>query len=55
VLMLPRADLTLLRCQFSSRPWLASATNTNGRAPIATLPILLASAFRVDVERIGAR
>jgi hypothetical protein len=33
--MLPRADLTLLRCQVSSRPWLASATNTNGRTPIA--------------------
>ena len=25
-----------LRCQVSSRPWLASATDTNGRTPIAT-------------------
>ena len=34
--MLPRADLTLLRCHVSSRPWPASATATNGRTPIAT-------------------
>jgi len=33
VLMLPRADLTPLRGQVSSRPWLASATDTNGRTP----------------------
>ena len=28
--MLPRADLTPLRCQVSSRPWLASATGFDG-------------------------
>ena len=41
MLMLLRADLTVLRCQVSSRPWLASAPDTNGRTPRATLPILL--------------
>ena len=35
MLMPPRADLTLLRCHVSSRPWLASATATNVRTPIA--------------------